>query len=132
MATVSHRPDLSALLRAHHEVLAALTRTRTPEAALAGALAAITGTLGWPAGAVWERTAAGELACTHGRGAERALAERAIAAGEPVWGAGGTVCIPLVRRQPTVAVFELTDPGPGDPEPELVATLASLGLLIGR
>jgi len=132
MAPGPRRPDLSALLRAQHAVLAALTGTSSREAALAGALSALTGTLGWPDGAAWERAPDGTLACTHGRGEHPELAERAIAAGEPVWGPGGTVCVPLVRRQPTVGVFELTDPAPGEPEPDLVATLASAGLLIGR
>ena len=132
MALASHRPDLSALLRAQQAVLGALASGTTPEEALAGALDALTGALGWSAGAAWERTAGGGLACTHGRGADPALAERAIAAGEPVWGPGGVVCVPLLARHGVTAALELTDPGPGEPEPELVSTLASLGLLVGR
>jgi PAS domain S-box-containing protein len=55
-----------------------------------------------------------------------------MAAGQPVWGPGGAVAVPLLGRQGAAGVLELTDPGPGEPEPELVAALASLGLLIGR
>src|SRR4051794_19307254 len=132
MASVSHPPDLSALLRAQQAVLDALVSSPLPDVARADALDALTGALGWPAGAIWEPVAGGGLACTRGRGGDRSLAERAIAAGGPAWGPGGSVCIPLMARHGPVAAFELTDPAPGEPEPELVSTLESLGLLIGR
>jgi PAS domain S-box-containing protein len=132
MASVSHRPDLSALLHAQQAVLGALVSSATPAEALAGALDALTGALGWPAGAVWERAADGGLACTHGRGAEPALAERAMAEGQPVWGPGGTVAVPLLSRQGAAGALELPGQGAAEPEPELVSTLGSLGLLIGR
>ena len=131
MALASHRPGLSSLLHAQQAVLDALVSSPTPEGALAGALDALTGTLGWPAGAAWAR-AGGGVTCTHGSGAHPELAERALDAEEPVWGSGGTVCVPLLGRQGAAGALELTDPGPGEPEPELVTTLASLGLLIGR
>ena len=132
MASGLDRPDLSALLRAQQAVLGALASSATPEEALAAALSAVTAALGWPAGAAWERTADGGLACTHGRGADPALAERAMAAAQPIWGSGGTVCVPLLARRGATGALELTDPGPDEPEPELVAALAALGLLIGR
>jgi PAS domain S-box-containing protein len=132
MASVSQRPDLSALLHAHRAVLDALAHSASPEAALRGALAALTDALGWPAGAAWERTAGGELACTHGAGSRPELAERAMAAGQPLWGADGAVCIPLLARRVAIGALELGDPAAGEPDTELVATLASLGLLIGR
>ena len=130
MASVSHRPDLAALLRAHQTVLHALVTGPTPEAALTGALDGLTGALGWPPGAAWEPAPGGELRCTHGAGRDRPLAERAIATEHLVWGADGAVCVPLFGRHGPFGVLELAGPRRGDPE--LETTLASLGLLIGR
>ena len=42
------------------------------------------------------------------------------------------MCVPLLARRGATGALELTDPGPDEPEPELVAALAALGLLIGR
>ncbi len=124
--------NLSALLHAQRAVLDALVRSATPEAALVAALAAVTDALGWPAGAVWEPTPGGELACTHGAGGRPELAARAVAGGRPAWERDGAVCVPLLARQGTIGVLELAGPAADEPDPELDTTLASLGLLIGR